>query len=386
MGETEVIVNELLCFITNKIDLVDHDALVLMCSKAFSVEDAVAAKTIMKNACTRLDVLGSLRIGTRTGTDKLKRDIEDIVVMTHKLDDAGPTFVAKDLRKLPPLSFDFLDVTHLLHRLEKLEQAAEARKEVDKKTTNIIEKLENELKTMKENEAKTSSLLQCMVEATPSEVTSPRPAQNELAYPPLSKSHPKNPGDFQPQKESKTSSNMVSLTLKKIQDARKAASPSLKVPSQGSEDKCPQNGVPVNASSSRYSEALRNGKPKQVVLPKSSSSNKKFIHGALENPSGVKAAVRSVALFTSWWSPNETCEGVKTFLKNSHNITAECEVILTRATKYKCFKISFQVTRDINLFDPLLWPLGVRVGKFYNRTQNRVASAVGRSRHQSAGP
>ena len=154
MGE-KVIVNELLCFIANKFDSVDSDSLVLLCTKAFTVEDITAAKAILKDACDTLDVLGSLRVTGRTGNDKGKRSMEDIIAMMHKLGGAGPTFATTNLKKLPPVGFDSIDVTHLLFRLEKLQTEARFTREAESKTVDMIERLENEIRALKSMNAKT---------------------------------------------------------------------------------------------------------------------------------------------------------------------------------------------------------------------------------------
>ena len=337
MADSDIIVNEILCFITNKIDLMDHDSLVLTCSKAFSVDDAVAAKSIMKEACTNTDILGTLRIVARTGSDKHKRNIEDIIAMAHKLGTNGPTFVAKDLRKLPPLTFDSIDVTHLLLRLEKLEHASEIRQVADKKNLKILEKMETELKSVKESEVKTTSLLQTMVEATPGE---PRPS--------LSKDMGINPHQTRdPRSDTRSSStipssvlgvasqknvtpktnrdpqrenvafppNMVSLKmLAKIRQARENTTATKSA--QDTHKGIQQDQAPGNTMR-QYSDVLGLGNPLPwKLVSNKKSSNKKLIQGTLESANGVKVATRTIDLFTSWWSPQETCEGAKAFLKN----------------------------------------------------------------------
>ena len=140
------------------------------------------------------------------------------------------------------------------------------------------------------------------------------------------------------------------------------------------------------ASRSRpYAEALKNGEPVpwQVVKNRKGKSSKGIIRGTLANASSVMAAVRTTDLFTSWWRPNMTSEEVQNFLKNSHSISAECKEIPTRAIKYKCFKIRVKLTADIDLFNPDLWPAGVTVSKFHNRSRGAGANVISRQRRHS---
>ena len=85
----------------------------------------------------------------RTGQGREKRSDEDIVAMIHKLGDQGPVFAARALRKLPPVRFDSIDVTHLLYRLEKLEPETRSRKEAEDKNCAIISQLEEQVKSIK---------------------------------------------------------------------------------------------------------------------------------------------------------------------------------------------------------------------------------------------
>ena len=66
----------------------DTDCLDLLCTKGFPDEEIAEAKAILKDICVEKDVLGDLRITNRTGADKSKRNISDILAMFHKLGDA----------------------------------------------------------------------------------------------------------------------------------------------------------------------------------------------------------------------------------------------------------------------------------------------------------
>lgn len=370
MGDNPVIVNELLCFISNKLDVIDNDSLIQLCHRTFSNEDATEAKNIMKEACTSRNLLGSLRITDRIGTDKLKRNIEDIVAMAHKLGDGGPSFVAKDLRKLPPVNFDNIDVTHLLWRLEKLEVEVKSLKETGDKTCTIMEDmLKSDQPGPRENSTNDDRIKRLRTATHP--LTTDK---NGISKP--SKSHLSKPKGGQDNSEYlnlpipiKNSRNMTSL--KSLRLNRDSLTPprtsyvdnsvlELNENIQSNECKSATNcGRP-------YSQVLREG----VEIPWQIAGKKrkpKTISGALTNTGEARAAERTTAIFTSWWWKEFNCEGVLKFLKEKHGLSAVCEDVETRAKQYKCFKITFKVTDDINLFDPNLWPKGVRVAKFFNR-------------------
>lgn len=57
----------------------------------------------------------STKLTTRKGDGKTERELDDIISLYKECDpEELPIFVAKELHKLPPLSFDHVDVTRLL--------------------------------------------------------------------------------------------------------------------------------------------------------------------------------------------------------------------------------------------------------------------------------
>lgn len=105
-----VVINEMLAFVCNKLDVMDEESLSRICLSAFSDSDIVEAKNLLFSA-----IQTTKRKITRKKDGKKLRDIDDIMSLlqvTHP--DERPVFVAKDLHKLPPVLFDHVDVTKLL--------------------------------------------------------------------------------------------------------------------------------------------------------------------------------------------------------------------------------------------------------------------------------
>lgn len=104
----KLIINELLTFLQNKIDVLDELTAVQICSTHFSEDDVEAAK----------DILCSETVGRRImrkGEGKKCKNLYDIIkILKETENEALPTFVAQNLHKLPPVNFDHIDVTCLL--------------------------------------------------------------------------------------------------------------------------------------------------------------------------------------------------------------------------------------------------------------------------------
>lgn len=106
-----IVINEVLAYVQNKIDIVTNVFLVQMCMSGFSEKDIEEAK------CLLFESLSAKKI-TRTGAEKCKRNVNDIISLMRKTEpDVMPIFVAKQLEKLPPVTFDSADVTCVLKEI-----------------------------------------------------------------------------------------------------------------------------------------------------------------------------------------------------------------------------------------------------------------------------
>lgn len=120
-----IIISEVLAFIQNKHDVMDNESIIRVCLSAFSEPDIDEAKTLFFESVTT-----SQRKKSRRRDGKKQRDLEDIVCLFKEIDpDVIPTFVARDLQKLPPISFDHIDVTKLLKDIMLLRSEIQTIKE-----------------------------------------------------------------------------------------------------------------------------------------------------------------------------------------------------------------------------------------------------------------
>lgn len=112
-----IVICEVLAFVQNKLDVMDEQSLIQICESAFSVEDIEVAKLLLFESVNK-------RPKTRKRQGKTMRNIEDIICLFKETDpEQVPIFVAKRLEKLPPISFDHIDVTALLKKIVLLEKS-----------------------------------------------------------------------------------------------------------------------------------------------------------------------------------------------------------------------------------------------------------------------
>ena len=111
-----IVICEVLAFIQNKLDVMDEQSLVQICESAFSTTDIKLAKSLLFESLSK-------RPTTRKREGRTLRDLEDIICLFKETNpEEIPIFVAKRLEKLPPVTFDHVDVTALLKKIVLLEK------------------------------------------------------------------------------------------------------------------------------------------------------------------------------------------------------------------------------------------------------------------------
>lgn len=108
-----IVINEVLAFVNNKIDVMDEDSIARICISAFSENDILEAKNLLFQSLAT-----TKKKKQRKREGKSLRNIDDIICVLKETDpDEVPIFVARELQKLPPVLFDHVDVTRLLKDL-----------------------------------------------------------------------------------------------------------------------------------------------------------------------------------------------------------------------------------------------------------------------------
>lgn len=139
-----VVINEVLAFICNKIDVMDEESISRICISAFSEYEVKNAKDLLYESIST-----TRRKKTRKRDGKTLREIDDIICLLKETDpEEIPIFVARDLQKLPPVLFDHVDVTRLLKDLLKMQGDIKQIKE-QYVTVEQIQPLKSEFELLK---------------------------------------------------------------------------------------------------------------------------------------------------------------------------------------------------------------------------------------------
>ena len=126
------VVNELLCFVKNKIDILPQPSIVQLCVGAYSDQEIEHAKKLFFDMSADESTCRHRR---RQGPDKNRWNVEDILQLMREKGPDVPCFVALDLNKLPPITFDSIDVTVLLNHIQKTQAEVKQLKDAVTKST-----------------------------------------------------------------------------------------------------------------------------------------------------------------------------------------------------------------------------------------------------------
>lgn len=108
-----LVISELLAYVQNKLSVADEDSIVRICVATFTSEQIEEANNLLVQSLPT-----DLRKTARKGKGKANRLMNDIISLFKVTDpDILPVFVARDLDRLPPITFDHLDVSKLLKDL-----------------------------------------------------------------------------------------------------------------------------------------------------------------------------------------------------------------------------------------------------------------------------
>ncbi|XP_045449650.1 uncharacterized protein LOC123658255 [Melitaea cinxia] len=120
-NKCNIVIDELLSYLQNKISVADEETLVRICTSSFTADDIKNSKSLLFDS-----IPGDRRKIFRKSKGKEERDIVDIISLLKSVDpDVVLVFVARQLEKLPPILFDHLDCTKILKDILVLKNEVE---------------------------------------------------------------------------------------------------------------------------------------------------------------------------------------------------------------------------------------------------------------------
>lgn len=147
MGSQEIIANELLAFLQYALaaGVMDEVSIKQICKSSFSEDEICSSKALLFEKAGKADQMPSRR---RDGGVKSLQDIINLLRGTDS--DDVPAFVAKRLDKLPPVTFDHVDVTRLLKDVTFLKASLEEMQTKLEASNNTVSELRAEIVSLRD--------------------------------------------------------------------------------------------------------------------------------------------------------------------------------------------------------------------------------------------
>ena len=378
--------SELLCFVSDKCNVMAVDQLVDICVKFYREDELMAARQIIYNA--------GVRIPKRQGGNKLTATTEDIVKAVLKPKAKLPQFFAANLSRLPPVDMKHCDTAAILIELQALRAEVRDFTKVQVEVSALraeTQRLRSDLSLLRAEFRDRSPdydelpKLRSEHHAVQSEIRDLLISQSEMAAWRGDVQHSLSNiseqmgmlSGRQAVIESQSHSRSANTAVSTASTPREAGTSSAAAPSTSSV--AAVTVAPTAASI--VSAAVRTG-----ALQQPAKRNPKFAVGTSQR-SNLQSAklLKPVNIFVSRLDPSTSCSDISTCIadtvKSALDLSIpppniQCDQLQTKFDSYASFSVCVMVeeAKKDNVIELLMssegWPKGVLVRKFYRNKRN----------------
>ena len=317
------VINELLCFVDTKSDLIPRDDLVKLCTDFYSDDDIWHAKQTLYEACTEVLKERNIRMVVRKGPDRNKNNMADIcTAMSFLKQDELPVFVAKDLNRLPPITTEHIDTSVLLREIVAIKKGmgniCNQASEIESLRAEVLE-----LKKMITNQEQEKKDMPNTEHDDGKVEPITRPEKTYASVARFSNNRPT---------EISNESTTVDMSMQSIR----------------------QEG---NRQEKRV---VNESKAKPLVIGQNSTQRLKVNRK------------RVMKIFVSRLQPETTENELQKYLKEDFGLDSKCTKLKTRYDSYASFKIDIMCDPTFDVYSPKIWPKGLLVKRFFENNSPRA--------------
>ena len=337
-GDTEacgLVINELLCFVVNKTDCLPPESICQLCLNTFKEKEIEEAKKMLYDLCSDES---TARMIVRKGQKKTAQNMDDIVKFIHDKGSDLPTFVALNLQALPPVTFNSLDVSSLLHTIKQTQAEVSLLKEGLAEQAQTIRDLQSVVRNQTNTEVRSCGA------STGETAATPEAAEAQADETPASAGGP---------------GPLCSLETAASAGPGGASGASCSGERQPSVDT--QQTYAAKAEEWKKIEKVK-GKLKAVTT---NSSAKRYVSGCSKG-SGLKTVKKVVkakyaSVFASRFDTTVSSEMLKSYLEERLNLKVQVDSVKTRYDTYHSFHIISECENPKVFMEESVWPEGAYV-------------------------
>ncbi|RXN38507.1 hypothetical protein ROHU_001042 [Labeo rohita] len=342
-----IVEDELLNFLFVKLKTVKQDEIVLMATDCFGSEWIANSTKLLFELCP-----GSTRkLVAHTGPQKDSKNIRSCLKLLNEAGENVPRFVSHHLDELPPVTFNSLDVSCLLGKIEQLSVDITTMKQAVSLQTNTY----NDLRII------TTDINQRL-----SAIEQPRP--NLKRGPVLQTLKPVPTQRVStPQACEKTQDDMEGQTSEgDLSQMENSASGRSGVEWSDMAATPPWNLVQDKRSNNRRKQVHENASVK--LKPRLNPHKGKKPAGIFGTGTGGDIQViksKLVSVFATKFSPDLDSETLTKYMKDKLGCDVTCQKLEAVQSRFSSFKITTECKEVDEMYNPELWPEGTFVRRFY---------------------
>ncbi len=342
-GKT-IVEDELLSFLSVKLKTVPQDDIILMAVNHFGSEWIENSKKVLFELCPGT----GQRCVAYKGQLKDVNNVKSCLKLLNEVGENVPRFVSYHLDDLPSVTFNSLDVSCLVSKIDRLSvELASMKNTVSKQSTEcenlhgITTDISKRLSVIEEPSASKGIAATTMASE---EVQLHGPSHREPAPAPSA--------------------------LSVIEET---AGGGIEVAMSPAWSRVLKHGKSKQRSGKRFIAAVQN---KTSMNPPREKKTYGIVGtGAVENIHAV--TTKRVSVFVTKLAPDLDSETLASYLKEQLSRDVTCQKIGTEYTRYSSFKVTAECKEVAEMYAPQLWPEGTYVRRFYENRKPRAAVGAG---------
>lgn len=350
-----IIINEFLTFVQNKIDILDELSILQICASNYTDDEIEEGKNTLYRLCG--DGLRSIQ---RKGEDKKKKNIKDVIKVLKEVDPSNqPVFVARDLNRLPPVTFDYVDVTRLLKDMSAM------RTELTQFQTKVSSEL-TEIHTSLQSQRSTSD---DKLSATPKRIyklSSQRSPQRMIV--PSAVQRAQVPANESEAVHTPTYRDIITEKRRPRQEKNKRMINTNTVGSSTTTDGSEVHKLDIQNVNNISNISNDDEKPFTLVQYKKRKPKLVNMRGTLENKSKIQVAESQCFIYISRASKNVTENNIREHIEEMGEECLNIETLKqNRETSFNSFKVKIPCSKLDTFLNAAFWPAGLVYRRYRER-------------------
>lgn len=335
-----IVEDEMLCFMVNQMKFLPHDTIVQLVLSTFKTKEIEQSKKTLYEVCE-----SNHREIKHKGNQKDDKNVRDCIKLLNEKGEDTPRFVSHNLKRLPPITFESIDVTALLGRITSLEASVSNLKDSVERQVNTSENLHTMSVALDDRIQQVENAAPTRAAHTPN-----APARD----PPLPQQGRNVPQTVMIGYTGETQLLTLAGPTQPMQWS--------KMVRDGRRIRAIPEDVNTNANTSSNRSRPANGRRKIQGFTGT---------GAPGNVGVI--TTKMISVFATRFDPNLEADALCEYLKEKLDREVECSKIETERKRFSSFLVKAECKDKAEMYDPSVWPEGAYVRPYFYDNRKKDA-------------